>query len=222
MTKIENVIQRVNAIRRHKRRSIHDCATILGISNEHYLKFEEGLAPLSLPEIELLAVFFDVPLELFMEDSSTVLEETSLFETNTKSRFTSLRHKMIQAKLVSERKKSGSSISDVAESTQLSETALQAYENGETPVPIDQLKTLSDYYQFPFKELYQQIWEQSASSDDVQLLPEWQPEFPQSSVKGDAEDDDAFNQLLNGLKQISIEEQAQIAKLVLEKLRKYQ
>ena len=88
----DHIPERIKTIRKSKRRSIHDCATILGLSKGTYLNIEKGLEPITLPELELLALYFEEDLSVFLNrDQSpnantafwtqTFVHNTSGFET---------------------------------------------------------------------------------------------------------------------------------------------
>lgn len=51
--------------RKALRRTTDECAEAIGVSTEQFQAFEQGASAPSLPQLELLALFLNVPLEHF-------------------------------------------------------------------------------------------------------------------------------------------------------------
>jgi transcriptional regulator with XRE-family HTH domain len=217
-------IDRIRNIRKAKKRSIHDCATLLDISKEHYLRFENGSAPLSLPDIELLAWFFDVPLRVFIDDSPIEDYKLSIPELSLRPKYNQLRHKMIQAQFNVLKQKTGITLGELHEKTGIPQEALADFANGSAPIPISNLVLIAnglgeslDYF---FSNGHQMDDPQPEQAE--QKSPKWQPEYPESEEAQNDQKTGPYEQLMSALKHISNDDRAQIAKILLQRLKSLQ
>ena len=113
----------------------------IGISPALFKSYEEGRKSLSLPELEVLAYYFKLPIQHFwssdaISDNSSHLEPINLPQlVNLRQRMigTLLRHKRVQAEI---------SVKELALQTGISQTRLNLYEIGENPIPISELEVI--------------------------------------------------------------------------------
>jgi transcriptional regulator with XRE-family HTH domain len=124
------------------RRSIHECAQAVGVSDTVWESYEGGLHSPSLVEIEVLAYFLDIPLEHFWGKSSRS-ENTPLRQFNNLDHLLILRMRMIGAILRQLRTKANLSPQEISTQTGISEPDLRAYELGEKPIPLPELEILA-------------------------------------------------------------------------------
>lgn len=215
--RLESTLKRIRRIRKAKQRSIHDCASILNISIEHYLRFEDGTAPLSLPEIEVLAQFFDVPFRSIFDHSNLESHSTKLSGA-TKSHYISLRHKMIQAKFNLLRDQAGFSLEHVQLKTGIPQEALQAFDTGKSPIPINNLIKIADCFGKSIGYFFEtELLVKDRNESQNLNKPKWMPEYPENEIRDQYED--SYGQIIQALKQIPKEDQARIAKLLLNNLK---
>lgn len=214
-----SVIQRIKQVRKLKRRKIHDCATLLGISKAHYAQFEEGTSSLTLPEIELLAAYFCVPTHLFFESGPLADKPMSILSTRIKPHFTKLRQKMIQAQLVLERQKRGLSLDEIHNATGIPLKDLRAYEKGKLPVPYDHLLQISEILSLPFNIFQIGIWENESHPLHDKKQIRWHPEYPKETAAPKRQEEDRYSYLAHAIEELPMEDQAHIAKFLLKKLR---
>ena len=123
------------------RRSPEEVAAAMGIPVDFYLSFEKGERAPSLPELETLAFYLDIPLEHFW--SSESLAEKKPAETiQQKERLRQLRDRIIGASLRKARTNLNFSYPEVASVTSISEDRLRKFENGEDSLTIPELEVL--------------------------------------------------------------------------------
>ena len=122
-------------------RSIPDCAAAMGVGVEIYEAFEMGDHSPSLPELEFLAYFLDVPMEHFWGDETL----TARLEKNRIDiqKLAMVRQKVIGALMRKARLEAEKTLEDVAQATGLAVEDLEAYEYGELPVPVPILEQLA-------------------------------------------------------------------------------
>lgn len=123
------------------RRTTRECAQAIGVTNGTFKAYEEGRRAPSLPELETLVYFLDLPIDHFwgaeaLSDNAPRTAELDL------PRLTALRHRMIGALLRQERMTASLSMKSVAEQTGISSSRLKAYELGERPIPLPELEAL--------------------------------------------------------------------------------
>ena len=123
------------------RQSKSDCAEAIGISTSIYSAYENGRKAPSLPELESLSMFFDIPITHFwgtdaISDDSSAIEEIDLV------RLVGLRQRMIGALLRQERRKAGYSMKALATEGGIPKSRITAYELGERPIPVPELEIL--------------------------------------------------------------------------------
>jgi transcriptional regulator with XRE-family HTH domain len=123
------------------RRSVQDCAQAIGVTNERFQEYESGSQPPSLPEIEVLAYYLNIPLDHFWSHLS-VSENLTDHQVAHVDRLIQLRQRMIGATLRQVRSQANLSPKEVAERAGISESELQDYELGLKPVPLSVLESL--------------------------------------------------------------------------------
>jgi len=123
------------------RRSTKECAAAINVSNGVFKAYEEGRKAPSLPELETLVYYLELPIDHFwgsesLSDLPPRIEELDLL------RLTGLRHRMIGALLRQERLNASLSMKAVAGETGISSSRLKKYELGERPIPLPELEAL--------------------------------------------------------------------------------
>ncbi len=220
----EKLANRIRNIRKANHRSIHDCASLLDISKEHYLRFENDSAPLSLPELELLARFFAVPLEAFLDDSPLENYTLSLPKASQRAQYIQLRHKMIQAQIDLLRKNKGMTLAELHQETGISQEAMAAFDQGMSPIPISNLMVIADCLGESLDHFFNEDPQSLASHDEdnPQKKLKWQPEYPENKGDKDDQDTEPLNRLMNALQQVPKDDQARIAKALLQLIKSLQ
>lgn len=123
------------------RRTVQDCAEAIGVRKSIFRSYEEGVRSPSLPELEALVFFLDMPLEHFWsrEIKSTAAPATQKIDL---PRVLSLRQRKIGALLRQERMNASISIRNLANKTGIASSRIKAFELGERPIPLPELEIL--------------------------------------------------------------------------------
>lgn len=127
--------------RLRKEKSVDECALIIGVSSDQFLKFELGEIAPSMPEIEGLAYYLETPLEQFWGHQDNLHKEDQKKQLDME-RLIKLRQRMIGALIRQARVESNLSIVDLAENTSLSARVLNSYELGAKPIPLPELEVI--------------------------------------------------------------------------------
>jgi len=141
--------------RKSNRRSIEECARAAGVSVEQFDAFEKGSSPPSLPQLELLALYLEVPVEHFWEKQT--LSTTNPPEVlQEKDRLVQLRNRMIGTNLRLTRSTANLSTQEISEQTGIQEESLQRYEQGKVDIPVTELELIAEALNMPVAHLFDQ------------------------------------------------------------------
>ncbi len=217
MERKDAILQRINEIRRIKQRNIHDCAAFLNISREGYLKFEQGFEMLSLPEIEILALYLGVSPLIFFQPDHQENQKLAILEEKVRPTFTNLRHKMLHAKITGEMHKKSITIDQIEEQTDIPVAELKAYLNGEKPIPFDRLLEISESVSLTPEEMIDPLLIKKDGSKTTTSIGRWEREFSGDDNQATKEDS-SYEQLILALQKLPRKDQAEVAKVLLEKL----
>jgi len=125
------------------RRSTKECAAAINVTNAVFKAYEEGKKAPSLPELETLVYYLDLPIGHFWSNES-LSDAPARIDDLDLPRLTELRHRMIGALLRQERLKASLSMKSVSEQSGLSTRKIKKYELGERPIPLPELEILLD------------------------------------------------------------------------------
>jgi transcriptional regulator with XRE-family HTH domain len=128
----------VQKAREHARRDKAECARALGIIAANYEEAETGDYPLSLPELEALAMFLNVPMGYFWGSEELENNQRSSYED-----FISLRQRVIGVLLKQRRLRARLSVEELARALEVDTETITAYESGNVPIPYLHLEQLS-------------------------------------------------------------------------------
>ncbi len=122
-------------------RTTEDCARLLKVEPALMEAWEFGDDAPSLPQLELLAFYLDVPISHFWGQQT--LDNDPTQKQDAQSEYMQLRDRMIGALLRQAREERKLAISDVAGIANLPEDLIQQYEMGELSIPMSELSVLS-------------------------------------------------------------------------------
>ena len=162
-----------------RRRSLEDCAAAIKVSTEKLEEFEKGISSPGLPQLEMLALFLDVPMEHFW-GKKTLSEIEAAQSINDKARLSLLRNRMIGTNLRLARNMANFSYNEMTERSGISEDQLKSYEAGEAPVPVPELEILSRVLNVPVERFFDQhgpIGRWRKQQGDVQKFLQLPPEI---------------------------------------------
>lgn len=135
------------------RRTVEECAQSIGATPEQYARFEAGTEAPSLPQLELLAAFLNIPIDHFWgrQALSTGLAPT----LEDKSRSLALRARVIGASLRLARANAGLTLEQLAEKSGLSGESINRFEAGEM-VPLPELEAIATALDVPVTQFIDQ------------------------------------------------------------------
>ena len=148
-------------------KTLNDCAELLGCTPHVLSQYEYGRKGISMPELELLAAFFDVPVDFFWEEESIASKETA--DLPPADKIIPLRQKMIGILLRGARQQAGKTLKDCAELLGCSSYMMSQYEHGHKGIPLPELEFLATFFDLPVSY----FWEEDSTilEEGVDLPP---------------------------------------------------
>lgn len=123
------------------RRSTKECAEAIGMKVGMFHAYEEGRKSPSLPELETLVYYLDLPIDHFWS-RETKSDLPLPIETLDLPKLVAVRQRKIGALLRQERTNASVSIRNLAHETGITGARIKAYELGERPIPLPELEIL--------------------------------------------------------------------------------
>ncbi|MEM9951160.1 MAG: helix-turn-helix transcriptional regulator [Chloroflexota bacterium] len=123
-------------------RTVEDCARLLNVDMQTIEAWEYGDTAPTLPQLELLAYYLDVPVSHFW--STKTIETDKNEKLAAQKEYMALRNRMIGAMLVQAREGESLTQEEVAERAQISVETIQAYEVGDLAIPMHELSVLAN------------------------------------------------------------------------------
>jgi transcriptional regulator with XRE-family HTH domain len=123
------------------RRNLKECADAIGVKSGIFRAYEEGRKAPSMPELEALVYFLDLPIDHFW-GRETKSNRPLPHETLDLPKLMAVRQRKIGALLRQERMNKSISIRNLALETGISSSRIKAYELGERSIPLPELEAL--------------------------------------------------------------------------------
>ena len=131
--------------------SVEASATALGIGADYYEQYEQGQGAPSLPELELLAYFFDVPVSYFWGNQPLSSQPAESRPGLPAADIAALRHRIIGIQLRQARLAAELTPEALAGELNVTPAAWTAYEIGGEPVPLPVLTAAATRLNLPLE-----------------------------------------------------------------------
>jgi transcriptional regulator with XRE-family HTH domain len=197
------------------RRSLEETAEAAGITSDELQAIEKGAQSPSLPLLEAISFYLNIPLEHFWSGAA-LSEQKKEDALPNKIRLRQLRDRMIGASLRMQRTQLNFSLHEVSAATSISEDQLKKYELGEISIPLPELELLVRTLELHLEDLFDLKgpigkWrtEQIAIQQFLELPPHLQ-EFARKPVNK------PYLELAIRLSALSVDKLRQVAESLLE------
>jgi transcriptional regulator with XRE-family HTH domain len=140
-SRAEQIGKRLFKLRENKRLRVGEIAAILGITPNRYKTYEIGIQLPSLPEMEVLANLFNVPISILVSNDEDI-EGTTAMNTVQASKFIQLRQRIIATQLRKAIDEADIPRKDIATALGISSKELANYLAGKKPIPLAMLEVL--------------------------------------------------------------------------------
>jgi len=150
-----NKNQRLITLRMHKlgvllqdarlstRRSIEDCAAAIGVSVETFQSYESGEAAPSLPQLEAMAFYLDLPIEHF-RGNEALSESSAAQGVLNIEQLAQIRNRIIGTRIQMLRGERNIALEELASRISINPEKLKMYEEGQEPISMPELETIAD------------------------------------------------------------------------------
>lgn len=119
-----------------------EAASEVAVKDDVVRDWEYGREAPSLPQLELLAYFFDVPLSQFWSDKTLTQAQKERSIPVPKDQYDDIRNRMISARMVLARKEARLSQEELAEASGQTLDTLRLFESG-SPIPFPVLQSIA-------------------------------------------------------------------------------
>jgi len=133
-------------------RSLEDCAGVIHASVEEVAQIERGARDLTLPELETLAAYLQVPVSAVV---SGQLPAGDVAAKALSPQARVLQRKIIGALLRKAREAAGKDAAELAAALGVATETAQQYERGQLDIPVTQLVAASELLQAPLESFLQ-------------------------------------------------------------------
>jgi transcriptional regulator with XRE-family HTH domain len=133
---------RIRNARDQARVSRRECAAAIGVSVNRLAGYESGEKAISLPELEMLARYLEVPMASFREDTSVNESDAPQDKMPNPSIFLPLRQRIVGARLKQLRISLDRTQRDMAAILECSSSTMADYEYGRRAIPVAELEIL--------------------------------------------------------------------------------
>jgi hypothetical protein len=126
---------------------------------------------------------------------------------------------MLRALITLARENRSESLEDIQQASQIPLETLEAYDQGTSPMPIEDLVKVCTYLEIPIDSLHDPLWPNESKFQEDHPKADWEPEYETVTPLNDLEIEDPYTDILKALQKVPKQDQAFIAKYLLEKLR---
>jgi len=150
-TRAQRIGRILAILREMNQQPVDEIAGYLGVSSVDWMKYETGEMSPSLPQLETLANYFHVPLDLLLLDSPAGL--TGENDPSKIAALLSLRDRIIAVMIKRARMEQNRSQSDMAASLETDEATITALESGKISIPLPDLEVICSELGISMKSL---------------------------------------------------------------------
>jgi transcriptional regulator with XRE-family HTH domain len=162
------------------RKTLPECAQLVGVTSSVLRAWEEGRKAPSLPELEVLAYSMHLPLHHFWSKDA-MSDDASLTESLNLPAVLGIRQRVVGALLRQQRENTSLSVQALSEQSGIPVARLKSYELGARPIPLPELEGLVALLGGQIEAIFDQTgrigqWmiQQKAVQEFLQLPPELQ------------------------------------------------
>jgi transcriptional regulator with XRE-family HTH domain len=159
-------------------KTLKECGRALGLSSSALSAIEHGRRPISLPELEMLAYYLDIPVEQLLNGSTEPARVP--VEELPSEELLALRHRIIGTMLRKARLELDLGQAELAKRIGISKRRLSQYELGERPIPLVELEAMAETLDIPVSDFLDEgvgpVGEQQRLERDYQQFVKLPPD----------------------------------------------
>lgn len=135
-------------------KTLKECGEAIGVSGSTISSYERGSSSPSLPELEMLAYFLNVPIQRFWKEIILSKEDTLLDRLEIEHAQV-IRNRQIGKILEEARNNLGLTFEEITEQTGITYGRMKRFESGDSAVPLPELELLSNILTIPVAEFFE-------------------------------------------------------------------
>jgi transcriptional regulator with XRE-family HTH domain len=136
-------------------KTMRECGNAIGVSGSTISAYETGSSSPSLPELEILAYFLDVPISHFWDDTILSANNELLSQIDPED-LQELRNRQIGKILEDARDRLELTYEEITEQTGITYGRMKRFETGESSIPFPELELLSNVLKLPLLKFFEQ------------------------------------------------------------------
>lgn len=152
---IPNISHLISKARQASGKTIKECAAALGMPFKRFARLESGQEMPSLPELEMLAYFFELPLRVFLSEEDREFEPSKA-SPEEMQQLILLRQRIISASLQLARDNKKCTLKQLSMLTSIPAARIKRYELTAQPIPLNELKSLCTALEIQLEDLMDQ------------------------------------------------------------------
>jgi transcriptional regulator with XRE-family HTH domain len=137
-------------------KSVENCANAMGVTQSEFNYFESGEKAPSLPELEALGFYLDIPIDLFLKRELISFDIQENRTIDQLDQLLTLRHRIIGIMIRKARLENGITTDELARATEIDRDDLSEYELGTTPIPLPDLEVIAIALNLSLREFQDQ------------------------------------------------------------------
>ena len=206
----ENLAKGLKLARELSGKSIKESSQLLGLPTSKLRNYEEGKYIPSLPEIESLSFFYNIPLAAIFEPDMIpqFINDPNIDQLKN---LLKIRSQFIATHLQINREKSGKSYKQISKETSISTSRLKKFENGENDIPLDELEKFASSIGLKIEDVLDKespIGHWQTSQKQTQAFTQLPEEIQVFAL---SKDNQPFISFINKVKVIGIENLAKLS-----------
>lgn len=139
--KTPHVSRLISKARQASRKTTRECAAALGIPLKRFTRLESGQEIPSLPEVEMLAYYFELPTHAFLSEEEQEFADTKASPEQI-AQLILLRQRILSATLQLARANKKFSLKQLSSQTGIPAARIKRYELTAKPIPLNELQAL--------------------------------------------------------------------------------
>ena len=195
-------------------KSLEECAKAIGVTIDDLEAYELGERAPSLPEVEMLAFYLQIPLDHFW--GNELLKGNGHQAALDPAQLRSLRQRMIGALIRKARTEANLSPDALAEQAGILPEKLNAYELGEEAVPLPELEVLAKIFNASIREFQDKGGPVGSWFTKQRLLSNFQELPPELQSFASKPVNQPYLEVAKRLSEMQVEKLRDVAEVLLE------
>lgn len=195
-------------------KGLEECAEAIGVSASDLNSYELGERSPSLPELEMLTFYLQIPLDFFW--GNELLKGNGHQRQLDPQQLRSLRQRMIGALVRKARTEAGLTLEELSEKVSMPVEHLTAYELGEEAVPLPELELLAKTFNTSIRDFQDKSGPVGSWFTKQRILSDFQELSPELQSFASKPVNQPYLEVAKRLSEMQVEKLRDVAEVLLE------